>query len=323
MSVDDLLESSVVGSFSRFGYRWRSRAWDTTLPRLEGRVAVVSGATSGIGLETARQLAALGARTLLIGRNQERLDHAVAEIEADSTGDVFGLRADLSSVAAVTDLAANIIDTEPRVDILVNNASVLPAEKTMTDEGIELTLATNLIATFVLTNRLIPRMIESAPGRIITVSSGGMYTVPLDVNGFETNAEEFSGATMYARTKRAQVVLTEMWAEQLAGTGVVAHAMHPGWVDTPGLKMSLPRFHTITRPFLRSVPEGADTIVYLAADESVAETSGQFWHDRAPRRTHRSEKTRTSEEEKDRLWAYLCGLSGDPGTRSRTCAEPQ
>lgn len=321
MSVDNLLERSVVGSFSRLGYGWRSRDWNTALPRLDGQTAVVSGATSGIGLEAATRFAALGARTVIIGRNPEKLTSSVATIGRETGGEVVGMRTDLSSVRAVNELAGQLLDSEPRINILVNNASVLPPTKTTTPEGLDLTVATNLVGPFVLTNRLIPRMIESAPARIITVSSGGMYTVPLDIANLDVEADEFSGATMYAYTKRAQVALTEMWAEQLEGTGVVAHAMHPGWVDTAGLKASLPKFHTITRPFLRSVSEGADTIVFLAAADEPSTSSGAFWHDRAPRATHRSDKTKTASVTREELWDYLCRMSGDAGTDARPCPE--
>jgi NAD(P)-dependent dehydrogenase (short-subunit alcohol dehydrogenase family) len=321
MTVDTLLERSVVGSFSRFGYRWRSRDWDTPLPRLDGQTAVVSGATSGIGLEAARRFAALGARTVIIGRNQDKLTSSLDSIKQETGGDVVGMRADLSSIRAVNELADRLLASEPRLNILVNNASVLPQAKTTTSEGLELTVATNLVGPFLLTNRLIPRMIESAPARIITVSSGGMYTVPLHIESLEVDADDFSGATMYANTKRAQVALTEMWADQLEGTGVVVHSMHPGWVDTAGLKASLPKFHTITRPFLRSVSEGADTIVFLGAADEPSRSSGRFWHDRASRSTHRSNKTRSGPVQRDELWDYLCRVSGDQGTLARPCPE--
>ena len=107
---------------------------------------------------------------------------------------------------------------------------------------------------------------------------------------------------MYARTKRAQVILTELWAERLAGTGVVVHAMHPGWPDTPGVASSLPRFHRLTGPLLRSPEQGADTIVWLGAAVEPGGSSGGFWHDRRQRPTHRVPWTRETPEDRERLW---------------------
>ena len=115
---------------------------------------------------------------------------------------------------------------------------------------------------------------------------------------------------MYARTKRAQVILTELWAKRLAGTGVVVHAMHPGWVDTPGVASSLPRFHRLTGPLLRSPEQGADTIVWLGAAAEPGESSGGFWHDRRRRPTHRVPWTRETPEDRERLWRECERLTG-------------
>ena len=149
--------------------------------------------------------------------------------------------------------------------MLVNNAGALPSERTLSVDGIELTFATNVLGPFLLTNLLIPLLKKSTPARIVNVSSGGMYTQRIHLDDLQMAHEEFDGATAYARTKRAQVILTELWAERLQGTGVVAHAMHPGWADTPGMKSSLPRFYGATKRLLRTPQEGADTIVWLGA----------------------------------------------------------
>ena len=119
-----------------------------------------------------------------------------------------------------------------------------------------------------------------------------MYTQKLRVDDLQSERGEFDGPKVYARTKRAEVILTELWAEQLAGTGVVVHAMHPGWADTPGVRSSLPRFYTVTRPLLRTPAQGADTIVWLGAAAEPGRSSGRFWHDRRPRPTHLLPRTR-------------------------------
>jgi len=309
-TADSVLEASVVGSFSKVGYQIRSREWENGVPRMDGATAVITGATSGIGLAAAERMAALGARPILIGRNPSRLEAAVARVSEGSEVEAVGYEADLSSMDAVRRLAAELLAGETRIDVLVNNASILAGERSETGEGLELTLATNLLGPFLLTNLLIPRMVQSAPARIITVSSGGMYTEPLDVSGLEMQASGYRGSAAYARTKRAQVVLTELWAERLEGTGVVAHSMHPGWVNTAGVAASLPTFHRLMGPLLRNVEQGSDTIVWLSAAPETLQSSGQFWLDRRPRTTHRLNRTEPGDTQRDDLWRFLCQSSG-------------
>ncbi len=196
-----------------------------------------------------------------------------------------------------------------RLDVLVNNAGVLTQGRELSAGGIELTLATNVIGPFLLTQLLVGLLERGAPSRIVNVASGGMYAQKLRVDDLQSEQGDFDGPTVYARTKRAEVVLTEMWAQRLAGTGVTVHAMHPGWADTGGLKSSLPRFHRATRPLLRSPDQGADTIVWLGAAAEPADSSGGFWHDRRRRPTHLLPRTRETEAERSRLWAECVALS--------------
>ena len=311
---DGLLETSVVGSFSNIGYRVRSREWGELDGGVAGRTAVITGATSGLGLETATQLAKLEARPILVARNEEKAQSVVAEIiRQTGNPDVSYALADLSSLDQVRRLADQLLGSFSDIDILVNNAGVLPNARIESADGIELTLATNLVGSFLLTNLLIPRLVASAPARIINISSGGMYTQRIDTNDLQSSRGDFNGTVAYAKTKRGQVILTELWAERLAGTGVVVNAMHPGWVDTPGVKDWSPAFQRIMRPLLRTPSEGADTIVWLAASDETETVSGGFWHDRELRPTHRSARTQESTEERAELWEALTRLSGwDP-----------
>jgi dehydrogenase/reductase SDR family member 12 len=212
----------------------------------------------------------------------------------------------------VREFAERFVAHVPRLDVLVNNAGVLTQERELSADGIELTLATNVIGPFLLTRLLVGMLERSAPSRVINVSSGGMYTQKLRADDLQSERSDFDGPTVYARSKRAEVVLTEMWARELMDTGVTVHAMHPGWADTAGIKSSLPRFYRVARPLLRTADQGADTIVWLGAAEEPAETSGGFWHDRRRRPTHLLPGTRESEEDRRRLWAACVALSATP-----------
>jgi short-subunit dehydrogenase len=132
-----------------------------------------------------------------------------------------------------------------------------------------------------------------------------MYASGLALDDLQYEKTSYDGNRAYARAKRALVTLTEMWAEQLRNSGVVVHAMHPGWADTPGVAGSLPGFHKITRPFLRTADEGADTITWLAAAEEAAKVTGLFWLDREPHTTHVFPGTLPSPQERQALWDAL------------------
>jgi dehydrogenase/reductase SDR family member 12 len=310
--LDTILDRTVVPGYTSVGYRIRKRGWDThDLERMDGKTVLVTGATSGLGLAAAEGFARLGARVRLLARGEERGERARAQIVA-ATGndDVAVCLCDLSNLRAVRAFAQRFAAGEPRLDVLVNNAGVLPPERTLSADGNELTLATNVLGPFLLTNLLIPLLEASAPARIVTVSSGGMYTQGLDVDDLQNARGEFDGTKAYARTKRAEVILTELWAQRLAGTGVVAHAMHPGWADTPGIRDSLPRFHRIAGPLLRSADEGADTIVWLGAAAEPGRSSGEFWHDRRARPTHRVPWTKETAEDREKLWRACERLTG-------------
>lgn len=308
--LDTILDRTVAPGYTNVGYHLRRRAWED-LPRMDGKVVLVTGATSGLGLAATEGFARLGASLRLLARSEERGERARAQVVA-ATGnhDVAVVLCDLSDLGAVRDCAGRLIAEEPRLDVLVNNAGLLPAERTLSPDGIEVAFATNVLGPFLLTNMLIPLLEKSAPSRIISVSSGGMYTAKIDVDDLQSASGKFDGPDVYARTKRAQVILTEMWAERLLGSGVVVHAMHPGWADTPGVSSSLPNFHRLTRPFLRTPAQGADTIVWLGAADEPAGSSGGFWHDRRERPTHRVPWTKESEADRERLWRECARLSG-------------
>jgi NAD(P)-dependent dehydrogenase (short-subunit alcohol dehydrogenase family) len=304
-ALDRILDATVVPGYTNVGFAIRCRWWQP-LPSMEGRVVVITGATGGLGAAAAHRLAGLGARVVLVGRDAAKVEQVRAEIIAGAgNADVAVEVADLSLMREVRALGERLLEREARIHALINNVGVLYTSRQVTAEGIEASLATNLLGHFVLTSLLIPRLRESTPARIIEVSSGGMYTQRVRADDLQSEHGAYRGSAAYARTKRGQVILSELWDRQLAGTGVVAHSMHPGWVDTPGIRHSLPRFRAIMRPLLRSPEQGSDTIVWLAASPEAARAGGGFWMDRRQRTTHRLPGTRETPEERRKLWAEL------------------
>jgi dehydrogenase/reductase SDR family member 12 len=168
---------------------------------------------------------------------------------------------------------------------------------------------------------MMPVLLAAAPSRVITFSSGGMYTQRLDPATLQLTASHYRGVTAYAKAKRAQVALSREWARRLAGSGVAFHAMHPGWVGTPGIAAALPGFHRLAAPLLLSPEQGADTIAWLATAPPGQLGSGRFWHDRRPRPEHLLPWTREKDPAAAReLWDHLAALTapGRSGQESRS-----
>ena len=294
-----------IAGFTNLGYLAHSRSFDSTLPDMEGKTVLITGATGGLGLAAAQCLSSLGARLIIVGRSRPKIDAALETLSLNT----IALQADLSLLSEVKRLAGHLLGREDRIDVLINNVGVLLPERETTTEGMETTLATNLAGQFALTNMLAPLLVSSAPARIVNVSSGGMYAERIRPDDLQSNDGGYRGATAYARTKRGQVILAEMWADRLQGTGVVVHSMHPGWARTEGVRRSLPTFNRLMSPLLRSPEQGADTIAWLAASDEAAESSGRFWFDRQVAPTHMSAATEETREERDKLWASLVDLT--------------
>jgi len=321
---DALLDRSIVFSYDRSGYERHARFFsdpDAEPERdMQGRVALVTGANSGIGKVTARSLASRGAEVWMLCRSPERGQAARDEL-ADETGSQ-ALHLAVVDLSDLEDIRRFVEGFErDRVDVLVHNAGVLPAERTITADGLEQTVATNLVGPFLLTRLLRSRLLASDDARVIHVTSGGMYSRRLSVERLRTLEGPFDGVKAYAATKRALVVLTEQLAAQFEDSAVSVHAMHPGWADTPAVRTSLPRFYKTTRSILRTPEQGADTAVWLAVAPRTALGSGQLWFDRAPQPTHLLPWTRETGEERDALWTQLCRWTGTDPRAAWTAGE--
>ncbi len=311
--LDTVLDRAVPAGYSRAGFALRRRGWPDNDPRpdaLRGKTFLVTGANSGIGKAITEASAALGASVLMTVRDPARGEAASAQIRATlPDADVRVEICDVANLAAVRAFAAELTDRRQRVDVLIHNAGVLPAARTETDEGHEVTLATHVLGPVLLTERLTPILSTSPDPRVIIMSSGGMYTQTLHAEDPEYRHGRYRGATAYARTKRMQVALTPILARRWAARHIAVYCMHPGWVDTPGVATSLPGFHRLTGPVLRHPDEGADTAVWLAAT-TPAPPSGRFWHDRQPRPEHYLPTTRESDHERERLWRFCLHATG-------------
>jgi len=308
-----ILDPTIVLSFDRNGFRTHALTFDPADldVDLHGRRCLITGANSGIGFESALTLADLGADVVMLCRSALRGEEAAARIR-EQTGNkrVSVVKLDVSDLAEVRSVAATLA-AEP-VDVLIHNAGVLPEQRELTRDGLESTFATHVVGPHLLTRMLAPRLAESLDARVVFVSSGGMYTQRLDLRDLDWSEREYDGVRAYAQPKRMQVVMAEQWATEFARDEVAVNAMHPGWADTPSVRASLPGFHRITRAILRTPPEAADSVVWLAASEAGGALSGEFVFDRRPRGTHYLPGTREREGDRERFWRLCERLTADP-----------
>ncbi|MGD8485248.1 MAG: SDR family NAD(P)-dependent oxidoreductase [Chloroflexota bacterium] len=321
--LDDILEISVIGSFSRPGYLARRALFGWIDPgpdALAGRTVLITGPTSGLGRAAAEALADLGARLILVGRSETRLQ-AVRDALTERTGEnrYRAVVADMSSLASVRAAVEDISASEPRLDVLIDNAGAIHPERIETEDGLEATFATMVAGPFVLIDGLLPLLEASGDGRVITVVSGGMYLQALPLDDLQFEQGPFNGTLAYARAKRAATALIREWARRYRGH-VRFEAMHPGWADTPGLAESLPGFHGLMGPLLRTPAEGVDTITWLATAPDKGRPDGRLYLDRQPRPFDRLRMTRLSAAQRRRLWDEVARLTDAP--RSAGLAWP-
>ena len=287
------------------------------------KTVVVTGSTSGIGRETALALGRLGATVVVHGRDEEKGRHVVEEIE-DTEGEATFLRADFSTKENVLSFADEVRDEIDNLDALLNNAGGLFSEGRLTDNGAEFTFAVNHLAPFVLTAELLPLLRETGandePARVVTTSSGAHRRGSMDFDAL-TNVEGYSGFDAYCRSKLANILFTRELARRLDADDapVTANCFHPGAVPGTGFPRETPLPFRLAAKAVAAlpdaveslvattVPEGAETQVYLTASSDVAEVSGEYFYELRPRVP--SEEARDDEDAR-RLWEVSGELSG-------------
>ncbi|MFI4946759.1 MAG: SDR family oxidoreductase [Burkholderiales bacterium] len=250
---------------------------------IDGKRVLLTGATSGIGLEASMALARQGARVVMVGRDRAKTEAAAATVAARSGATPEAqLLCDFSSQAQVRALAREVLDRFDRVDVLVNNAGGVNKTRRLTADGIEATFAVNHLGYFLLTNLLLDRLVKSAPARVVTVASVGHRRGTLDFDdlGFERG---YSIMRAYARSKLANVLFAAELARRLAGRGVTSNSLHPGAVATniwSGAPLwAKPIILLLFRPFFISAEKGGSYIVRLAAGPELEGVTGQYFEE--------------------------------------------
>lgn len=304
-AADAALEASIVGSFTKAGYLARSELFDwpsaTTgsLPNMAGQTVLITGGSTGIGRAIAAGLMALDADVIITSRSLERAGGVAAELTTEiDKGSAVAAAVDTGDFASVRKLAEHVRSTTKQLDVLINNAGALTDSYETNDDGIEATLASHLIGPYLLSLELKSHMVDG--GRILWMSSGGMYTQGLDVDTVEMDSTNYKGAIAYAKAKRGQVELVAHLAQRWMPE-IIMHSMHPGWVNTPGVDAGLPGFGKVMGPTLRTPAQGADTMVWLAATGGADAKPGSFFLDRQPRKTSYVPGTATTPAERQRL----------------------
>lgn len=253
-----------------------------TAARLDGKVCVLTGATSGVGFHTAVRLARGGATLVLLCRNYEKAERVKQKLEQETQASVRILKVDLSRLEEVRNAAATILDEYPRIDVLINNAGLHNNQRILNSQGIETVFCVNHLASFLLTRLLLPRILESAPARIIQINSQGHRFGGLDPEDLNWEKRRYNGYKGYGASKTAQLLTVWELAEQLEGSGVTINAVHPGAVRTNiGMNNSLLfRWYQLILiwPLLKKPLISGEAIYYLAAAPEMADVNGRYFN---------------------------------------------
>jgi NAD(P)-dependent dehydrogenase (short-subunit alcohol dehydrogenase family) len=277
---------------------------------MQGKTVVITGATSGIGEVAALRLARQGARLLLVARDRRRAERTLARLRSAAPAAAHGVyQADLSRLSKMRRVGAEIAEAEPRIDVLINNAGAFFTARRLTEDGLERTFALNHMAYFVLTCALVDRLKAAAPSRIVSTASDAHRGARLDFTDLQ-GEKSYDGYKAYGRSKLCNILFTRELARRLAGTGVTANCLHPGFVatrfgDQAGGVMSL--VIRAAKLFAISPQKGADTVVHLASSPEAAGSSGGYFYKCLP-------ATPATEARDDvvaaRLWAESVRIAG-------------
>jgi len=278
---------------------------------MRGRICLITGATSGIGLVTARELAACGATVAMVGRNETKTRAAVEAIRQQTgNAEVDYLLADLSSQAAVRGVADAFQRRYGALHVLVNNAGAVFMRRQQTADGLELTFALNHLAPFLLTNLLLDTLRANTPTRVVTVGSMAHNGAHIPFDNLQQTKGRYSAFGVYGQTKLANIMFTYALARRLEGSGVTANTLHPGFVGSNFARNNGPMMNVamqLARPFAINVEKGAETSIYLASSPEVATVTGQYFYKCKPTRSSQASYDVAAQE---RLWQVSEQLTG-------------
>jgi len=299
--------SRFAYSFSALGFRQQRLFWKDRQGDFRDQRWLVTGASGGIGRAITQGAAAHGANVLAAARSVEKLSKLIADTGANVTSHPtdLSLRHDVDGL--LDELAAS--NNGARINVLMNNVGVLLNRHQLSNDGHELSFATNLLNHYKLTKGLIERGLLADDAIVINMSSGGMYNVPLKIDQLNVlDPKRYDGVLAYANQKRAQVVLNSWWRELYADRDWRFYVMHPGWVDTEGVKTSLPAFRKIFQHVLRDAAAGADTALWLASARPTQTDDGAIWFDRREQSAHLGSSTRRDSDTAEALVEFLDSL---------------
>lgn len=278
---------------------------------MTGKTVVITGGTSGIGQVAAEVLAGMGARIVLVARDAARGKETMARLrEKNPAANHTAHYADLSRLSEMKRAGQEIAATEPRIDVLINNAGAMFTQRQVTEDGLEKTFAVNHVAYFVLTSMLRDRLAAAAPARIVSTASHAHKGAKLDFADLQLE-REYSGFKAYGRSKLSNILFTRELARRLEGTGITANCLHPGFVNTRFGDNAGPGFGSTVFGFLKkfaiSPEKGAETIIYLASADAPAKISGAYFvkcQEAVPSPEARND------ESAGRLWQETVKLAG-------------
>ncbi|XP_018609723.1 retinol dehydrogenase 12 isoform X2 [Scleropages formosus] len=286
------------------GGRWSSAA------RLDDKTVIITGANTGIGKETARDLAHRGARLILACRDAEKAEAAKKEITEDSGNqNVVVMKLDLSDTKSIRDFAELINKEEKQINILINNAGIMMCPYSKTADGFEMQFGVNHLGHFLLTYLLMDLIKRSAPARIVNVSSTAHTWGAINLD--DINSEKsYDAKKAYGQSKLANILYTRSLAKRLEGTGVTAYSLHPGVVQSElwrHLSTPLQLAVKVFSPFTKTAVQGAQTSIYCAVEPELEKESGGYYSDCAPASCARSAR---DDEMAQNLWDLSCQMLG-------------